>query len=224
MKTAWMIACLVSCLPIASLGQGPPSQNPAYLALRARAEKGDAEAQFELGFQYEFRPSVTAEDYAEALKWYRRAAAQNHAGARMSIARMYFVGDGVPNDYDEAARWYRCPKPAAEALAACRLVSSQDLPAGAFDLMKKMGCDAGPNYDYGSEVDLNGDGEPEYQFCCHPSPHGPCGAVVIGKVGAVPAPPDKCVPAIWNFVNGRYRSVPYTPAPPPKIEEAGAML
>jgi hypothetical protein len=49
-----------------------------------------------------------------------------------------------------------------------------------------MNCDvhAGSSYDYGSAVDLNADGSPEYQFCCHESAHGPCSAVVIGKVGA----------------------------------------
>ena len=59
------------------------------------------------------------------------------------------------------------------------------MPAGARALLRSMKCDvrSGSNYDYGSAVDLNGDGSPEYQFCCHEAPHGPCSSVVIGKVG-----------------------------------------
>jgi len=30
---------------------------------------------------------------------------------------------------------------------------------------------------------LNTDGSPETRFCCHEAPHGPCIAVLIGKVG-----------------------------------------
>ena len=48
-----------------------------------------------------------------------------------------------------------------------------------------MKCEVrtGSNYDYGSAVDLSGDGIPAYQFCCSESAHGPCGALVVGKVG-----------------------------------------
>jgi hypothetical protein len=42
----------------------------------------------------------------------------------------------------------------------------------------------GSNYDFGSAVDLGSDKDGSaYQFCCSESPHGPCGAVVIGRVG-----------------------------------------
>jgi len=47
-----------------------------------------------------------------------------------------------------------------------------------------MTCDATSNYDYGSAIDLNGDGVPEYPVCCHYPPHGPCESVLIGKVGS----------------------------------------
>jgi hypothetical protein len=61
----------------------------------------------------------------------------------------------------------------------------QDLPVGARALLRKLKCDvrSGSSYDFGSAVDLNSDGSPEYQFCCHEAPHGPCSAVLIGKVG-----------------------------------------
>ena len=34
-----------------------------------------------------------------------------------------------------------------------------------------------------ARLSLNGDGLPEFQVCCHGAPHGPCGAVLIDKVG-----------------------------------------
>ena len=77
-----------------------------------------------------------------------------------------------------------CPAPAKAIQASCREITYKDLPEGAKTLLRKLKCDvgAGSNYDYGSAVDLNGDGSPEYQFCCHEAPHGPCDARLIGKV------------------------------------------
>lgn len=83
---------------------------------------------------------------------------------------------------DEA---FKCP-PASKAIqATCREVTYKDLPPGAVALLKKLKCEVSShsNYDYGSAVDLNGDGSKEYQFCCHESAHGPCSAVLIGKIG-----------------------------------------
>ncbi len=78
-----------------------------------------------------------------------------------------------------------CPAPSKTIQASCREITYRELPAGARTLLQRMNCEVrtGSNYDYGSAVDLNGDGSPEYQFCCHESPHGPCSAVLIGKVG-----------------------------------------
>ena len=54
------------------------------------------------------------QDYAEAIRWYRRAADQGQAGAQQGAAAaqfnlgvMYHEGRGVPQDYAEAIRWYR---------------------------------------------------------------------------------------------------------------------
>lgn len=85
------------------------------------------------------------------------------------------------NDDDLASR---CPAASKEVQGTCREISYKDLPAGARTLLRRLKCNAGPgsNYDYGSAVDLNGDGIPEYQFCCHEAPHGPCDAVLIGRI------------------------------------------
>jgi TPR repeat protein len=48
-----------------------------------------------------------ARDSAEAVRWYRLAAAQDHAEAQNDLAVIYDAGDGVAEDDAEALRWYR---------------------------------------------------------------------------------------------------------------------
>ena len=45
-----------------------------------KAEQGDADAQFNLGYLYESGRGVS-QDYNEAAKWYRKAAEQGHEKA-----------------------------------------------------------------------------------------------------------------------------------------------
>ena len=47
------------------------------------------------------------QDYAEAAKWYRKAAEQGYADAQNNLGMMYVNGQGVPQDYAEAAKWTR---------------------------------------------------------------------------------------------------------------------
>ena len=72
--------------------------------LRARAEKGDAGAQYSLGFMYADGRGVPRDD-AQAVAWYRKAAAQGHADAQLNLGGMYDNGQGVPQDYTEAHKW-----------------------------------------------------------------------------------------------------------------------
>ena len=48
-----------------------------------------------------------AQDYAEAMRWYKLAAAQGNAFAQNNIGDMYQEGNGVAQDYAEAVRWYK---------------------------------------------------------------------------------------------------------------------
>jgi len=68
------------------------------------AEKGDADAQFQLGVMYESGQGVPPND-ADAIKWYRKAAEQDDAVAQFNLSVMYAKG-GSPN-HAEAALWYR---------------------------------------------------------------------------------------------------------------------
>ena len=70
------------------------------------ANDGDSTAQTALGLLYERGLGVTR-DSAQALVWYRRAAAQGDALAEFHIGSLYERGAGVSRDYSEAAAWYQ---------------------------------------------------------------------------------------------------------------------
>ncbi len=57
-------------------------------------EPVDAVAQYRLGFNYYFGIGVER-DYQEALKWFRKAAKQGHAGAQYELGFIYDKGQGV---------------------------------------------------------------------------------------------------------------------------------
>jgi uncharacterized protein len=46
------------------------------------------------------------QDYAEALKWFRRSADQGSPGAQFMLGRMYAQGKGVPEDFVHAHMWF----------------------------------------------------------------------------------------------------------------------
>ncbi len=77
-----------------------------FQSIKAEAEKGDAVAQFKLGWMYDTGQGVE-KDYAEVVKWYRKAADQGHAGAQHELGDMYYASKGVEKDSVEAVKWYR---------------------------------------------------------------------------------------------------------------------
>ncbi len=46
------------------------------------------------------------QDYARAVKWFRKAAEQGQALAQSNLGFMYYEGRGVPQDYAQAHMWY----------------------------------------------------------------------------------------------------------------------
>lgn len=82
------------------------SPNPVK-RLRQEAERGDAEAQYDLGLLYENGEGVP-QNHAEAAKWYQKAAEQGDADAQFDLGGMYYYGlDGVRKNHTSAAKWYR---------------------------------------------------------------------------------------------------------------------
>lgn len=70
------------------------------------ARKVDAAAQNNLGNIY-YSGQGVRQDYAQAIGWYREAAAQGHAEAQHNLGIMYEHGRGVRPDHAQAADWYR---------------------------------------------------------------------------------------------------------------------
>ena len=74
--------------------------------LTEKAEQGFANAQDNRGVMYANGQGVL-QNYAEAMKWYRKAADQGLAAAQFGLGIMYYNGHGVAKDYAEAMKWYR---------------------------------------------------------------------------------------------------------------------
>ena len=120
MTTAPMAAlfCAASLvLPYVHAQQGDAARWQFTEELKAKAEKGDPEAQSNLGACYGHGAGVT-KDYVEAVKWYRRAAEQNHTRAQYNLGVSYHLGQGVPNDDVEAYAWSKLAARAASSAAA----------------------------------------------------------------------------------------------------------
>lgn len=83
---------------------------------RPLAERGNIEAQFNLGIMYEKGDGVEP-DLSEALRWYRLAADQGDALAQYNVAVYYAQGMGVAQDFKESMRWSRLAAKQGDALA-----------------------------------------------------------------------------------------------------------
>jgi len=73
-------------------------------ALLAKANAGDAEAQYQLGSAYNYGDKVRR-DYAQALFWYRKGAEQGNAKSEFQLGGLYHFGHGVPQDDAQGFAW-----------------------------------------------------------------------------------------------------------------------
>lgn len=73
-------------------------------ALTAKAEAGDAEAQFSLGSSF-YAGTGESKNLSDAAKWFGKAAEQGHADAQAVLGYMLFHGEGIEADADGAERW-----------------------------------------------------------------------------------------------------------------------
>jgi hypothetical protein len=132
MRLLWKIAAPVTCIAIlfgaaiswhvykTKMHDSKPAEDA--LACQARAEQGDAKAEYDLSRMYYYGQGVPR-DYAETLRWGRKAADQGYAKAEYGIGYMYYYGQGVPLDYAEAAKWYRKAADHGDAIAQNQLGS-----------------------------------------------------------------------------------------------------
>ncbi len=77
----------------------------AFEQTKAKAEKGDAAAECDLGCYYITGQGVSPSS-VEAAKWFLKAAEQGDFVAQNNIAKLYADGDGVAKNEPEAAKWY----------------------------------------------------------------------------------------------------------------------
>jgi len=62
---------------------------------------------FEKGSDYYLGQNGCPQNYAEAVKWYRKAAEQGHADAQCNLGLCYDIGAGTVENKPEAVKWYR---------------------------------------------------------------------------------------------------------------------
>jgi len=110
----------------------------ALKLLKPLAEKGYANAQYNMGVFYKNGLGVT-QDFKEAATWYRRAAEQGEPGALNNLGQLYQNGQGVPQNPKQAFRLYS-------------LSAHQGFPQAQFNLgllyEGGIGADKNPVYAY----------------------------------------------------------------------------
>lgn len=84
--------------------EAPPAKTTTLDDLRRFAELGDPVAQFALGARYAQGDEVK-QDYAEAVRWFEKAANQGHVVAQATLGAYYWAGRGVPEDLTKAYFW-----------------------------------------------------------------------------------------------------------------------
>lgn len=82
---------------------------------KPRAQHGDAQAAYNLGFMYEFGYGLALND-ATAFKYYLQAAQLGHTQAQQTVAWMYGQGKGVTPNHIQARKWARLSSSMAAAI------------------------------------------------------------------------------------------------------------
>ena len=93
-----VVACWGSTL------QANDWENAPISEVQKAAEQGLAEAQHDLGVMY-IQGFGVAQDYKQAVAWFRKAAEQGDAKAQFMLGMHYFNGRGVAQDYKLAYVW-----------------------------------------------------------------------------------------------------------------------
>lgn len=101
-----ILVCAAVVAMLTAVECGAASTQSDIATLRARAEQGDAKAQYDLGYCYDTGDGVK-KNKAEAAKWCRKAAEQGNTEARFMLGLYYYEGKGVTQNKVEAIKWYR---------------------------------------------------------------------------------------------------------------------
>lgn len=91
-----------------------------FESCRTLAEKGEPQAQFDLGYCYMDGIGVEA-DKEEAFQWFRKSAERGNADGQCMLATCYDFGCGTRRDRSEGVQWYRKAAAQEHTLAQWRL-------------------------------------------------------------------------------------------------------
>ena len=86
------------CLMIGSITF---AQNTDITTLKAKANNGDAAAQFYLGVAYSSGDRVE-QSYSQAVYWYKKAAEQGDVNAQLNLGVACYIGKGVEQSFSQA--------------------------------------------------------------------------------------------------------------------------
>ncbi len=86
-------------------GLAAPAWADSAKAVQTLAEQGDAKAQFALGTMYRDGRGV-AQDYDEALRWWRKAAESGLVDAQFALGNIYAGDAGIARNNILAYMWY----------------------------------------------------------------------------------------------------------------------
>jgi|TARA_B100001971_G_C18228020_1_gene561924 TPR repeat protein len=74
-------------------------------ALETKAEEGNVEAQYEMGWRHAIGMDVELDDKV-AVEWLQKAAVAGHSLAQNNLGARFYSGDGVDQDLKQAYRWF----------------------------------------------------------------------------------------------------------------------
>lgn len=91
---------------LAYLDQDRRAVSHLFDSVRARAERGNLNAQHELGALLATGRG-NPQNYFEAAQWFIRAAVRGHDNAQYWLGNLYMRGAGLPRDFNRMAMWWR---------------------------------------------------------------------------------------------------------------------
>lgn len=111
MSKTKLLCCLITILFVAfvssSVSFGAENSSQSEIDdLISRVEKGDPEAQFQLGEMY-YKGKNVKQNYEQAFYWFDKSAKQNNDNAQFRLFIMYFNGENVKKDDKKAFYWLK---------------------------------------------------------------------------------------------------------------------
>lgn len=76
-----------------------------FETLRWHANRGNSEAQYNLGFTYK-SGRLGEKNFVQARRWFEAAAMAGHAKAALRLGFLYIYGEGVPVNEEAAVSWF----------------------------------------------------------------------------------------------------------------------